>query len=221
MKYNLKLDKQILGSDERYCIPGLNEIRVIKDRQTLSLALGTCISTVIIGRNDGYHLGANHIVIAKPARVSSLATKSAGEQVEEIVCIFREILGIDQFYCLHLVGAGMKLMKSRFNVHETNIINTLEVLDNRKMGVLFRDTGSHFFASYSINDRFLSVMVENKNISYHKSLVIDLDLLFNMNVRDGKIFPASMLEPNNFGFEFLASENVIPIITGIRNAPGV
>ena len=209
--------KQILPRDERYCIPSLNEVKIISDKQTLSLALGSCISTIMIGKEKDYYLAANHIVIAQPLATAIIATKSAVEQIEEIVNIFSDVLHIKKFYCLHLLGAGVKLVSSTFDVHEKNVIQTLDALFNKNINIIFNDTGSYFFSSYSLYGQYLSVFLENKKTSNHKSFVINLEQLFTIDVSDPVLFPTSMLDAKNNGFEYLVEKMIITSITGKRS----
>ncbi len=213
---NLEQIPQLLPEKEQYCIPGLNEVRCVTDNQTMSLSLGSCISTVFIGRSDRYYLAANHIVIAKPQRGSILATKSALEQINEIDTLFRNDLHIDKnsIICLYLIGAGSRNEKKEFTVPIHNIIESMKILNDLNYPLLFHDTGSYFFATFSLKDRLLSIFIENKFRKTHISFMLDLDKFFPVIERGMYIQSISALEPRNEGFEHLVREEAIVCITG-------
>ena len=213
-----KTFKQILPESERYCLPSLNEVRFISSRQTLSLALGSCISTIFIGKKENYILGANHIVIAKPGTRSVVAKKSAQDQIDEILYVFKNAYNIetDDLICFHLLGAGHTNKVKDFTVHLTNIKETKNILNNMNKQIVCDSTGHHYFASYSIYKNGLSVFIENKESGIHKSCALDLDALFTLDLASIDFFPASPLEPEDPGFEYLVEQNVIVSITGER-----
>jgi chemotaxis receptor (MCP) glutamine deamidase CheD len=214
----LKLTNQIVPPAERYCFPRPNEIKFISNKQTLSLALGSCISTVFIGRNDKYILAANHIVIANPYDKSIIATKSAREQIEEILQIYEELYNIksNDIRCFHIVGGGSKNIDSSFKVHIDNIIVSKKILKEKGFDIMFEDTKSYCIADYSLYKNNLSVFIENSIIKSHITFTIDLDRLFELKDIDKSILPAVALMPNNTGFEYFIDNKIIVFITGAR-----
>jgi hypothetical protein len=211
--------RQILPPDERYCIPSLNEIRFIGHRQTMSLVLGSCVSTVFVGGAGPFIIAANHIVIANPRGRSIVALKSAREQVDEIMGVYENAFGIgrDEICCLHLIGAGSKPMKEPFTVPEENIREATRIIAERNFGLMFRDTGSFFLATYSLYRSNLAVFIENTFTREHISFTIDLLQMKKNMSRGAGLLPASSLSPRDPGFEFLAADGVITFITGDRN----
>ncbi|MCP4130264.1 MAG: hypothetical protein GY754_04715 [bacterium] len=211
--------KQIVPPHEKYCMPGPNEIKFISSNQTLSLVLGSCVSTVFVGKKDNYILAANHILLAKPHAESIAATKGAQEQVDEIISVFQDAYGIPlkDLYCLYVVGGGKKLSGISFNVHIKNLTETQAVLDQYKLPSLFNDTGSYFFSTYSISKKSLSIFIENKNTNTHISFIIDLDELFRQDPRQHSFLPASALDPENKGFNSFNKQEIIVFVTGARN----
>jgi chemotaxis receptor (MCP) glutamine deamidase CheD len=200
----------------QYFIVGPNEVIFITTRQTLSVVLGSCISTVFIGKGDQYVLAANHIVIAIPNEMSVIAKKSARTQINEMIHIYKSEynISLENLRCLHLVGAGKKLSNESFLVHEKNITDTSAILSSLGIMVLFNDTGSHMNATYSIYNNYLGVFVENMLNASHISFTIDLDGLYSVDLTGSELFPASPLLFNNPGFEFLVGKKVIDDITG-------
>jgi chemotaxis receptor (MCP) glutamine deamidase CheD len=213
---------EILPVNERYCMPGLNEVRFIGDRQTMSIVMGSCVSTVFVGRNeDGYALAANHIVIASPRWESVVATKTAAEQIEDILTIYKNAYDIDanSICCIHLIGAGHKNSGTNFAVPAINISTSKDILNECGIPLVFEDTGSYFFGTYSIHGEQLSVFIEDKIKERHKSYILDLNVLFDLlflNNDFGKNLHASVLAGVNPGFEFLVANNAITFITGER-----
>ncbi len=211
--------KYILPENERYCMPNLNEVKFIGNNQTISLVLGSCISTVFIGRGDRTILAANHIVIASHDHNYSSRLKDANEQIGEILEVFHEVyeIPLSKIFCFHVIGAGKKVNDVTFMVPEENILETYRVLYEKKIEALFNDTGSHIYATFSISDSILSVFVENKFQKKHISYAVDLDKMFSLGNDLFKFFPVSAIEPNNKGFETLVENLIIPYVTGSRN----
>jgi hypothetical protein len=208
---NKKIDQ-----GNRYFVVGPNEIVFITTHQTLSVVLGSCISTVFIGKGDRYVLAANHIVIAIPNEMSVIAKKSARQQIDEMIGVYKSKYDIrlEDLRCLHLIGAGKKSSSESFTVHERNIADSSAILGTLGVRVLFNDTGSHMNATYSIYNNFLGVFIENMFNSSHISFTIDLDKLYSIDLPVPELFPASPLMYNNPGFEFLVEKNIIDDITG-------
>lgn len=208
-------------SQEKYTLPGPDQLRFISNEQTLSLVMGSCISTVFVARGDQYILAANHIMIARERESGIIAKKSARQQIDEILAAFRDDFGIpdDGFRCLHLVGAGKKGVNGSFTIHSENIAETVSVLEEKNIPVMFNDTRSHYFATYSIDDRQMSVFIEDKLAEVHISYIINLDRLFDIDPGEGLHLPASALKARDPGFEELVSRRVIVFITGEKNRP--
>ena len=208
-------------SQEKYTLPGPDQVRFVSSGQTLSLVMGSCISTVFVARSDRYILAANHIMIARERESGVIAKKSARRQIDDILMAFRDDFHIpdDGFRCLHLVGAGKKGADSFFHIHSENIEETLSVLDEKGIPVLFNDTWSHYFATYSIDTARMSVFIEDKLAGVHLSYIIDLDRLFSLDLDNGLPLPASALKARDPGFEELVSRGAIVFITGEKNRP--
>lgn len=209
----------ILPQDQRYSIAGLNKIMFISHKQTLSLVLGSCVSTVIIGRSAGKNiLAANHIVIADPEKNSVVASKNAKTQIETIVEIYRKHYGIEvsDLLCLHLVGGGTKNTSGVFDIHIRNTEISKSILKELDIPVVFQDTGSFFNATYSIFENNISVFTENTTDGIHFSFVMNLDLLYEAAAQKRIKKTASAVAPANPEFEFLAESGVITLITGER-----
>ncbi|MBN1533690.1 MAG: hypothetical protein JXA20_13555 [Spirochaetes bacterium] len=206
------------GTDHsgRYFIVAPNEIVFISTNQTLSVVLGSCISTVFIGKREQYILAANHIVIAVPNTMSVIAKKSASQQIDEMIGIYESEYGIrlEELRCLHLIGGGKKVSDESFMVHEKNISESSAILNKLGVAVLFNDTGSHMNASYSIYNNLLGLFVENMFTSTHISFTINLDILFAIDLPEQALFPASTLRHISPGFEYLVEKKVIDDITG-------
>lgn len=214
------------GADqhESYAMPGPNQVSFIGNGQTLYLVLGSCISSILVGRKEGnYVMGANHIMIAKEHQSSVIDMKSARSQVDAMLHVFEAEHGIDagEIICLHLVGAGSRVSSESFHVHRDNVIETKCVLADARIPVFFEDTGSHFFATYSLRDRMVSVFVENRFIGSHLSYILDMDRLFDLGPGSSPHLPASGLLPGNRGFEDLVEKGVIVFITGEKNRSGI
>lgn len=209
---------QILNLNDRYCFTGPNEVKFITGRQTMSIVLGSCISTVFIGKKEGYILAANHIVIAEPNKDSIVAKKGAQTQIDEIFDIFKNAFDLEKedIRCLHVLGSGKKVSGESFSVHTNNVIAVSNILDNNNFIPVFNDTDSHFFASYSISEKNLSIFIENKITPSHISITLNLDNLFNLKQEDYELLPASMLVKNK-SFESLVEKEVITFITGKKN----
>jgi chemotaxis receptor (MCP) glutamine deamidase CheD len=199
-------------------MPPPNEVRFIGHGQTLSVVLGSCISTILIGQNKGYILAANHIVMARPSAESIIAVNGAGGILDEMIATYQKDHGIHQenVRCLHLLGAGKKLADESFTVDRDNINETERVLSDRKIETVFSDTGSYSLGTYSIQEDLLSLFVENKQSGVHVSISLILSALFKLERSEYSILPASCLEPDNPGFEFLVKKNIITFITGTR-----
>lgn len=210
---------QVLPPEEHYCIPKLNEIRFVGHRQTLSLVLGSCISTVFVGGSGPFVIAANHIVIANPREGSIVATKSAQEQIDEIVDVYDKAFGIgrNDICCLHLIGAGSKSGKKEFRVPEQNIREVKKILGDNSFNVMFSDTGSFFFATYSLYRENLAVFIENKIKKEHISFTIDLGRLIKHGACNSALMPASSLVRSDPGFEYLVSEGIISLVIGSRD----
>lgn len=208
-------------SQEKYVLPGPDQSRFISNGQTLSLVMGSCISTVFVARGDRYILAANHIMIARERETGIIAKKSARKQIDEILTAFRDDFHIadDAFRCLHLVGAGKKGTDSFFRIHSENIAETISVLEEKHIPVLFNDTWSHYFATYSINGDRMSVFIEDKLADVHLSYILDLDRLFSLELNNGLALPASALKAQDPGFEELVTRGAIVFITGEKNRP--
>jgi chemotaxis receptor (MCP) glutamine deamidase CheD len=214
-----KYKKYILPKEERYCMPNLNEVKIIGNQQSISLVLGSCISTVFIGRGEQTVLAANHIVIANQSLYHSNGLKDASQQISEILEVFKEVYKIphDKIFCFHVLGAGKKVNDVTFMIPEENIQETYRILLDKKVPVLFNDTGSHIYANFSINDSFLSVFIENKFQKKHISYLIDIEKMCAIKNELFDLFPVSAIEPNNKGFEALVKKSVITFITGNKN----
>ncbi len=200
-----------------YCLPSLNEVLFISHKQTLSLVMGSCVSTVFIGRRgDRYILGANHIVIASPRKKSVVATRSAREQVEDIRRVLQEEFAVADrdMLCLHLIGGGSRDAKTALTVPLRNIAETGHILEGMNHPPLFRDVGSYHYSTYSLYENRLSLFIENKMSQLHKSFIMDLDRLFEISWKGVSVFPASALEAQDRGFEYLAEQGIIVFITG-------
>jgi chemotaxis receptor (MCP) glutamine deamidase CheD len=216
---NEKYIKYILPENERYCMPNLNEVKFIGNKQTLSLVLGSCISTVFIGRGEKTVIAANHIVIANRDHNYSSKLKNAYDQVGEIIEVFSEVYKIpsSEIFCFHVLGAGKKVNDITFMVPEENVLETYKVLFEKKVEALFNDTGSHIYATFSLSDSILSVFIENKFQKKHISYAIDLDKLYSIKKELYEYFPVSAIETNNSGFEALVNKSIITFVTGNRN----
>ncbi len=211
----------ILPPYEQYCIPGLNEIKFISEKQTLSLVLGSCTSTVLIGKGEKFILGANHIVLANPAEGSRVASKGAFQQIEEMIQTFNNVFNIstEDILCFHLTGGGRKKEDGTdddFDIHIKNINAAVDILAEKEIPVVFNDTGSYFVSKYSIKDNFLSVFVENKFNNEHISFIVDMLELFKIDQAIVSRLPISSIERSS-EFEYLIDEEVITFITGKRN----
>jgi len=207
-----------LPPGERYCSPTLNEVKFISDKQTLSLVLGSCISTVIIGRGKEYILAANHIVIANPHRESKVARKGALQQINEMLYVFKNLYNIEEkdLICFHLVGAGNKQGSNKFQVNLTNIEETSKILKEKKLLTVFNDTESYYVTKYSLGGENMSVFIENKFRSEHLSFIVDLKKLFRIDPLIKPRLPISSIDQSK-EFEYLIDENVIVFITGDKN----
>lgn len=219
MDDTIKLPDDIFRPQERYVMPAPDQIRFVTRNQTLSLVMGSCISTVFIGRKNGYLLSANHIMIARERDPGVIAKRNARQQIDDILSIYRDELGIpdDDIRCLHMVGGGKKISNEAFNVHQENIIETGAVLSEKHIIPLFEDTGSYYFATYSLGEGNVSVFIEDKLANAHLSYIIDLEKLFSLDLRTVKDLPASALKPCNAGFEKFVKLGAIVFITGEKN----
>lgn len=204
---------------ERYVMPGPNQIRFISSGQTLSVVLGSCISTVFVGKAAGYIAAANHIVIARKRDHEIIKYKSAQQQIDDILNAFLEVykIPIEDIICLHLVGAGTKISDGSFNIHAENIKIAKDLLSEREMDIYFDDTGSYFFANYSLSGKNISIFIEDQLSDTHISYSIDLDMLFSLRSGGDLIIPASGLKQPNEGFEDFINRKIIILITGERN----
>jgi hypothetical protein len=222
-KYTMEQSSTIINTSEKYLMPGPDQVRFASVGQTLSLVLGSCISTVFIGRNSGYILSANHIMIAREHHVGVIAKKSARQQIDEILDIYHDELRIPDadIRCLHLVGAGKKVSDETFRVHDENIAETRAVLSEKSIIPLFDDTRSYYFATYSLSGSDISVFIEDKLGNTHLSYIIDLQKLFSLDLRHLPNLPASALKPCNRGFEEFVELGAIVFITGERNRANV
>jgi len=218
MPSDLDYSEFILPKSEHYCSPGLNEIKFTAERQTISLVLGSCISTVLVGQGTSYILAANHIVIADPHEGSRIATKSARQQIEEMITVFEQKFEIpgDRIICLHMVGGGKKKEVNRFKIHERNIDISKEILQEKGILNIFNDTGSYYVSKYSIQKENLSVFIENKFTNEHISFVVDLDRIFEMDQNTIPVLPISSIKKSD-NFEHLVEKEIITFITGKRN----
>lgn len=218
MPSELDYSKFILPKSEQYYSPGLNEISFIAERQTISLVLGSCISTVLIGQSTPYILAANHIVIADPHEESRIATKSARQQIEEMLTVFKEEFQIsrDRVICIHMVGGGNKKATNLFKINQRNIDISKEILAEKGIHTIFSDTGSYFISKYSIQKKNLSVFIENKFINEHISFIVDLDRMFEIDNNIIPLLPLSSIEKSEV-FENLVDKKIITFITGKRN----
>lgn len=209
--------------DERntYVMPGPNQVRFITSGQTITLVMGSCISTVFIGKNGRYVMAANHIMIARQNEGSIIATRNAREQIDEILNMYRTRFNIDSgdLRCLHLVGGGRKTADESFTVHLENISETRAILEEKNIGVMFDDTRSHYYASYSLGEGMLSVFIEDQLVGSHLSYIIDIERLFDLDPGRNLNLPASALKPANAGFEECVDRGVITFITGQRDRP--
>jgi len=206
-------------STEKYVLPGPDQVRFISGGQTLSLVMGSCISTVFVARKDGYILAANHIMIARERDTAVIAKKSARRQIDEILDAFRDDFHVDTdgFRCIHLVGAGKKGADASFHIHSENINETTAILEEKGIPVLFNDTLSHYFATYSMDGGRMSVFIEDKLAAVHLSYIIDLERLFALDLAGKLSLPASALKAKDPGFEELVGRGVIVFITGEKN----
>lgn len=213
------MKSDIINPIEKYLLPGPDQIRFAKAGQTLSLVLGSCISTVFIGRNSGYIVSANHIMIARERSFGVIAKKSARRQIDEILNTYHGELGIPdgEIRCLHLVGAGKKVNDPTFRVNDDNIEETRAVLSEKNIIPIFDDTRSYYFTTYSLSGCDMSVFIEDKLGNIHISYIIDLDKLFSLELRQLSGLPASALKPRNRGFEELVDSGAIVFITGEKN----
>ena len=207
-----------LNSQREYYSPGINKSQFISENQSLCLVLGSCISTVFIGKKDNYVLAANHIVIADPGPDSIIGKRSAKELVDEILHKFREEYSIDpeDIFCFHLIGAGRQVSGDSFLIHENNIKESENILRSKGFKVLFNDTNSHFSAIYSLREDNLSVFIKNLSQKIHVSFIMDLNKLFEMNTDVMPFIPASAMTPNNEGFEKFIENHAIISITGSK-----
>lgn len=204
-----------------YVMPGPNQVRFITSGQTINLVMGSCISTVFIGKNGRYVAAANHIMIARRNEGGIIATRNARQQIDEIIDMYRtrfDIGGRD-LRCLHLVGGGRKTADETFTIHLENISETRTILAEKSIDVMFDDTRSHYYASYSLGEGMLSVFIEDQLVGGHLSYIIDLDRLFDLDPRQTAGLPASALKPGNAGFETCVDRGVITFITGQRDRP--
>ena len=183
----------IINSDEKYLMPAPDQVRFASEGQTLSLVLGSCISTVFIARSDRYILSANHIMIARERHSGIIAKKSARMQIDEILD----------------------------TLHDENISETRKVLSEKSITPLFDDTRSYYFATYSLSGHDMSVFIEDKLGNSHLSYIIDLQKLFSLDLNHLAHLPASALKPCNLGFEDFVAQGAIVFITGERNRPNV
>ncbi len=213
----------IIDCNEKYLLPGPDQVRFAAQGQTLSLVLGSCISTVFIGRNNGYILSANHIMIARERTPGVIAKKSARQQIDEILHAYHDEFHISDpdIRCLHLVGAGRKINNDSFHVHDENITETWAALSEKNFTPLFDDTRSYYFATYSLSGDDMSVFIEDKLGGSHLSYIIDLKKLFSLDACQLADLPASALKPCNKGFEEFVRLGVIVFITGEKNRPDV
>ncbi len=213
----------IINTCEKYLLPGPDQVRFAAQGQTLSLVLGSCISTVFIGRNNNYILSANHIMIAREGHVGIIARKSARQQVDEILSTYHDEFHITDadIRCLHLVGAGKKVSDNTFHVHDQNIAETRIVLSEKNYVPLFDDTRSYYFATYSLGGDDISVFIEDKLGGSHLSYIINLEKFFSMDPHQLADLPASALKPCNKGFENFVELGAIVFITGERNRPNI
>ncbi|HNW28368.1 MAG TPA: hypothetical protein PKN50_07830 [Spirochaetota bacterium] len=213
----------IINTSEKYLLPGPDQVRFATQGQTLSLVLGSCISTVFIARSSEYVLAANHIMIAREHHPGIIAKKSARQQIDEILKAYHEVLKIpdNDILCLHLVGAGKKVNDNTFWVHDENIAETRTVLAEKNIVPLFDDTRSYYFATYSLGGDDISVFIEDKLGGAHLSYIIDLKKLFSLELQQLYDLPASALKPCNRGFEKFVELGAIVFITGERNRPNV
>ena len=206
-------------STEKYVLPGPDQVRFISGGQTLSLVMGSCISTVFVARKDGYILAANHIMIARERDTGIIAKKGARRQIDEILDAFRDDFHVatDGFRCIHLVGAGKKDPDTSFHIHSENINETTAILEEKGIPVFFNDTHSHYFTTYSMDGGRMSVFIEDKLAAVHLSYIIDLDRLFALDLTERLSLPASALKAKDPGFEELVGRGVIVFITGEKN----
>jgi chemotaxis receptor (MCP) glutamine deamidase CheD len=211
----VNLSSIIVPKEKRQASPNLNEIRFIGDRQMLSLVLGSCISTVLVGKGESYVLAANHIVIARPPEESRVATIGARQQIDIMMAVFEKHFKISRknIRCLHLIGGGKKLEGSVYKINEDNIRQTREIIREMKIQTIFDDTGSYTVSKYSMAGRNISVFVENKFINEHLTFLIDLDRLFRLDPIILPRLPVSSLRPSR-EFEYLIDEKVIFMLTG-------
>ncbi|MFC1669606.1 hypothetical protein ACFL20_04385 [Spirochaetota bacterium] len=205
---------------KKYCFPSPNEFEFIADNQSLSLVLGSCISTVFLGRSEekGFILAANHIVIANPRPDSIAAKKSAHELIHDILDQYKNYYNInkDDIICLYLIGAGKRVSEDSFRIHEHNIEESTMILNSLGYDIFFDDTMSHVSSVFSISEDFMSVFIDNIVEKIHISFIVDLKALFNLSPEESKILPAKALQPLDAGFEYLIKNKIITSITGSR-----
>ncbi len=219
----MKSKSDIISPDDKYLLPGPDQVCFAAAGQTLSLVMGSCISTVFVGRNGGYIISANHIMIARERSSGIIAKRSARQQIDEILRTYNDVFNIPDrdLRCLHLVGAGTKVSDTSFRVHDDNIRETGAALSEKSFVPLFDDTRSFYFATYSLSGSDMSVFIEDKLNRSHLSYIIDLDKLYFLDPRQLSNLPASALKPNNRGFEDFVKMGIIVFITGEKNRPDV
>lgn len=212
---------ELYDEKNTYVMPAPNQVRFITGGQTITLVMGSCISTVFIGRNSRYVAAANHIMIARQREGSVIATRNARVQIDEILDMYRTRfdIGSKDLRCLHLVGGGRKNADESFTVHLENISESRAILAEKDIDIMFDDTRSHFFASYSLGDGMMSVFIEDQLANVHLSYIIDLERLFALDPKQTGNLPASALKTGNAGFEGFVDRGVITFITGQRDRP--
>ena len=207
----------IYNSAERYCTAQPNQICFISDRQTMHLTMGSCISTVFIGKNGRYVLAANHIIIAKAREGSPAAKKGAQEQILEIIHRFESDFGItkENIRCVHIIGGGTRHSDTSFKIHEENARETDLVLSSLGFRSILIDTNSFISAIFSVSRNNLSVFIEDTISKHHITYTLNIDLLFS-HCSQNQLVPASALAPNNIEFEKLVANGAIYGISGSR-----
>ena len=216
------INSRILPTGSNYANVKVNEIKFIQSKQTLVLVLGSCVSTVFIGKKDNYILAANHIFIAEPMSSSSGKPKSAKVLIDGIFTTFEQKFGINsnELICLYLIGGGNKKGKKEFTVNIKNINISKKIVRDNNFDILIEDVRNYYSSSFSISENQLSIFVENMTQNTHISFIIDLDKLFNLfnqENRDLPFLPVSALGPDNAGFEKFIDKKIITFVTGEKN----
>ncbi len=157
---------------KKACFVHVNESLVCDESHVMYIDLGSCVSVVLCGVDEGRRawLGANHLFKSR--------IENSDMALEQIAHLYHRITdnGVRQVRCLGLFGGGYRERSLAKDVAQLNVRTVLEALSLFNLTVEIFQTGYAQAVRVLKSEAMNSFLIQHRRIGERSSRIIEIPL---------------------------------------------